>query len=111
MNKKKEVETSVAFRIKSARKAMGYTQENLAEKAGISTRYLQYLEKDIHEPGSHVLNRICAVLHISSDHILSGEMNEFYKINSMVPYLSEDQRFMVEKLIFEFYKQNQIEKT
>ncbi len=60
-------------RIFSARKAQGLTQEQLAEKIGVSTQMISNLELGKKAIRPENLVKVCAVLHISADYALSGK--------------------------------------
>ena len=59
--------------IKSARQNSGLTIESLADKIGISTRYLYRLENDGKKPSYDVLYKIIRTLSISPDQIFYPE--------------------------------------
>lgn len=52
-------------RIQKARKISGMTQEDLADKVGISRAYMGYIEQGRNAPSLEVLNKIARVLRIS----------------------------------------------
>ncbi|MCJ7804272.1 helix-turn-helix domain-containing protein [Patescibacteria group bacterium] len=52
-------------RIQKARKESGMTQEELADKVGISRAYMGYIEQGRNAPSLEVLNKIARVLRIS----------------------------------------------
>lgn len=56
--------------IKENRRKMGYSQEQLAEILGISTRQLQRIEKSEDETRIKTLKNIIKVLKIPNDEIL-----------------------------------------
>ena len=66
---------SVGARIKAARKAAGLTQEQLAERIGISPKNLSFIETGRFGVGLETLIRICTVLHVSADTLLFGQAN------------------------------------
>lgn len=55
--------------LKEIRMKKGYTREQLAERAGISTRYLSAIENEQREPSYDVLYRLIHSLGISADTI------------------------------------------
>ena len=52
--------------------AAGLTQEKLAEKAGISTRYVQDLERGLYAPTVFVANNLRKLLKVSWEELLKG---------------------------------------
>ena len=64
---------SVGARIKTKRVAKGWTQDELAKKAGTLTRgHLSLVERDATHVTAHVLRGICNALNVSSDELLYG---------------------------------------
>ena len=59
--------------IKSSRKAAGITQETLAEKAGVTTRYIMAIENENRHPSMEVLFKLVRTLKISADTIFYPE--------------------------------------
>ena len=55
--------------LKEIRQKNGYTREQVAERAGISTRYLSAIENEQREPSYDVLYRLFHSLGISADTI------------------------------------------
>lgn len=60
--------------IKDARHAAGLTQEGLAEKAGITARYIMAIENENKQPSMEVLFKIIRTLKISADTIFFPEV-------------------------------------
>lgn len=63
-------------RIKEIREARGWTQDQLAEKAGISKGFLSDVENNKRNTSSENLLRIANVLGASVDYLLRGETGE-----------------------------------
>lgn len=59
--------------LKDIRMKKGYTREQIAERAGISTRYLSAIENEQREPSYDVLYRLFHSLGISADTIFYPE--------------------------------------
>jgi predicted transcriptional regulator/transcriptional regulator with XRE-family HTH domain len=57
----------IGFRIRSARKALGLTQAELAKQAGISPSYLNLIEANKRQIGGALLKKIAALLAIETD--------------------------------------------
>lgn len=76
-------------RISLRRKALKMTQENLAEKMGVSIQMISNLELGKKAIRPDNLAKLCSVLNISADYILIGEEAKdfskeiYYKICSL----------------------------
>ena len=68
--------TIIGSRLKKARLAKKYTQEDLAEKIDVSVAFLSRVERG----NSHInltrLNQICTLLDVSEAYILNGASND-----------------------------------
>ncbi len=60
--------------IKDARQAAGFTQEELAEQSGITTRYIMAIENENKQPSMKVLFKLIRALKISADTIFFPEI-------------------------------------
>lgn len=65
--------TTVGNNLYSARKARGYTQAELAEKAGLSDRTYADIERGSVNMRVDTLIKICKALHITPDDILVAD--------------------------------------
>lgn len=65
-----------AEQLKSNRKKLGYSQEKLAEKAGINLRTVQRLEKGETEPRGDTVVRIADVLQVKPGDLLDYQKKE-----------------------------------
>lgn len=65
----------IGKQIKIARNKAGYTQEELAEKLGLSTRYISQLERGISFGTASTIISICKGLNISADFLFSDLIN------------------------------------
>lgn len=79
---KKLKEIKIGKKLKSIRKAYGYTQEKLAEKIECSTRYIGDIEQDRSKPSYEVLVRICNEYNIGMDEIFSSYLEITGKTDS-----------------------------
>ena len=61
-------------RIKEARRRVGLTQENLAQKVGIATVYLSEIERGIKLPSLTTFVDHINALEVSADFVLVGEV-------------------------------------
>ena len=53
---------SLGKQIKKQRRKLGYTQDQLAEKSGLSTKYIQFVESASRTPSLKTLYRIAKAL-------------------------------------------------
>lgn len=106
---KKTSSIKIGKNIQNIRKSNGYTQEQLAEKAEVSSRYISDVEQDKAKPSYEVLIRICNIFNVGLDQIFS----EYLKIkgNKTLEYtiagfdkLDEKDKKTVEHLIMYFNK-------
>ncbi len=66
---------SIGDRIKLARSQTDYTQEQLAEKLQLSSRYISQLERGIAFGSATTIVNLCKALNISSDFLFSDIIN------------------------------------
>jgi len=88
---------SIGDRIKLARSQTDYTQEELAEKLQLSSRYISQLERGIAFGSATTIVNICKALNISSDFLFSDiidneapTFNKMVKQNFLEDYLALD---------------------
>ena len=74
MADKKEENVQIGARVKQARQAAGLTQERLAELVDVTAQFLSGVERGAVGLSVPVLMRLCSVLLVSSDFILTGEV-------------------------------------
>ena len=70
-NKESELRRSIGKKIKLARSKANYTQEELAEKLSLSTRYVSQLERGIAFGSASTITSVCKALNISSDFLFN----------------------------------------
>ena len=66
----------IGKRIKKARNAVGFTQEVLSEKIGVSTNYLSKIEGGHEKPNLELLGKISASADVSLSELLTGVVEE-----------------------------------
>ena len=78
---------SVGDRFRQARKARGYTQEELAAELQISRNSVGMIERGTFRPGEEIVNSLCSKLWIDRHWLLTGvgrmeqtELTEFYEL-------------------------------
>ena len=93
---------NIGKKIKLARVKAEYTQEQLAEKLCLSTRYISQLERGIAFGSAKTITNICKVLNINSDFLFSDV------INCNTPILNEivDNKFLEKYLKLNDYNKN-----
>ena len=84
-------------RIREARIRKGYTQQMLADEAGIGLMYLGEIERGMKMPSLRIFIQIVEALDVSADYILrdeltSGEKYIFDELTSKLMTLSPKQR-------------------
>lgn len=67
---------SIGNRIQRFRREKGLTQEELAEKLGVSSQAVSKWENDASCPDITLLPQLCRVLGITTDELLTGRNNE-----------------------------------
>ena len=72
MRAKKEINIQMGERIKLAREQAKLTQEQFAERIGVSPQYISDLERGVVGLSVSTLKTACAALCVSSDQILYG---------------------------------------
>ena len=75
-NKEKLLRKSIGKKIKLARSKAHYTQEQLAEKLSLSTRYISQLERGIAFGSASTITSICKALNINSDFLFNDVIQE-----------------------------------
>ena len=81
----------MALRIKELRVKMGWTQEELAAKSGMSRSQLAMIEKETRPANTLRLNAIAAALDVSPEELFDTESSDWELIR-IIRALSEDDR-------------------
>lgn len=71
--KPKELNIQIGERCRSARETAGYTQEQLAERIGVSTQFLSDAERGVTGMSVSTIIKLCQILSISADFLLLGQ--------------------------------------
>ena len=74
-NTESEVRKSIGNKIKIARLKAEYTQEQLAEKLSLSTRYISQLERGIAFGSASTIISVCKALDINANFLFSDIIN------------------------------------
>ncbi len=101
--------TALGKRIKQARKEIGYTQEQLAEKARISNVYLSEIERGLKLPSLAMFVNIASILNVPTDSLLrdqidSGKAYTYNEITKKLDALTPKQRIAVSELVDVYIK-------
>lgn len=91
-------------RIKDARKKMGLTQEQLAERIDVSLTYISSIERGLKMPSMQLFIKLIETLDVSADYLLQDEapMRRAYsdsRIESKLKNLTPRQRAGLDALI------------
>ncbi len=65
--------TSLGERIKEIRQSLGWTQDRLAQEAGVSKSFLSEIENDKASVSGEILLKIATALEASLDYLMKGE--------------------------------------
>ena len=83
--------SELGLKIREARIQKGYTQEKLAEAAGIGAVYLSEIERGIKMPSLKLFVKIIDALDISADYVLRDELSagKEYVYDEVIEKLAE----------------------
>lgn len=101
-DQEKVLRKNIGKKIKLARAKAEYTQEELAEKISLSTRYISQLERGIAFGSASTIINVCKALNINSDFLFSD------LINNETPILDNimDDKFLEDYLKLNNYNKN-----
>lgn len=89
--------------MKSVRKSRGLTQEQVAEKLGLASRYISDIERDKTKCSLDTLVRLCNIYHITPTYVLKEYLNtsDYREDIQLVDFyrLSKKEKQLVLKLI------------
>ena len=84
-NNEKYLRKNIGKKIKLARSRTNYTQEKLAEKLSLSTRYISQLERGIAFGSATTIINLCKALNISSNFLFDDLIdNDASSFNDLV---------------------------
>ena len=86
---------AIGNKLYASRKRLGMTQADVAEAAGLADRTYADIERGTVNMGIETLLRICTVLHITPDAILTERSEDHPAVNQMIEKLTactEDQQ-------------------
>lgn len=101
IRQKNPLNTQIGQRIQLSREQAGLTQEQLAEKLGLSTQFISTIERGIYGASLETIVKLCDVLDISSDWLLLGRRStaSTQAIAARLSSLSEEQLVAADRLI------------
>ncbi|MDI9489478.1 MAG: helix-turn-helix transcriptional regulator [Bacillota bacterium] len=88
---------TIENRISQSRKEKGITQEEMAERLGVTPQAVSKWENDISYPDILLLPKIAEILDVSVDVLLSGEAKKETRI------LPKEQRKNIDDMMFKIY--------
>jgi transcriptional regulator with XRE-family HTH domain len=110
--------SSLGDRIKKIRKQKGWSQNELAQKAGISYAQLSRYEIKGSQPPAEVLNKLADALETTVDFLINGDTNEKAKSTlkdaellqqfKAVEQMNDDDRNVIKKVIGAFITQSKL---
>ena len=91
-------------RIREARKKIGFTQDQLAERLDVSVEFVGQIERGLKLPGMQVFIKLIEVLNVSADYLLrdyvsTGQLFGDNAIGRKIEKLKPKQRIALEALI------------
>ena len=107
MNNKKDIYDIIRIRIKEERKKISLTQEELAYRAGVGSKFLSSIERGVSKPSLETFIKIVKALNITSDslfintnkHLKKIKQNNIDIIICLIKTLSEKQQKALINLI------------
>ncbi len=68
-------------RLKEVRKQLGLTQQELADKLGVTLNSVGYWERGVNKITSRVVNQICSLFNVNKEWFVNGK-GEMFKVNN-----------------------------
>ena len=72
----------------NCRKALGFTQEHLAETLGVETETISRFERGVSLPSLKTLEKLAGILGTTASNLLEEEMPRLEEANQLVAWLS-----------------------
>lgn len=89
--------------MKTVRKSLGLTQEQVAEELGLAPRYISDIERDKTKGSLDTLVRLCNIYHITPTYVLKDYLNtcDYKEDNQLVGFyhLNSKEKQLILKLI------------
>ena len=106
----------IGYRIAQRRKSLSLTQEELAERMGVSTQMISYVETGKKAIRPENLIRLCEAMNVSADYILFGRITDEHinRLSHKLDYLTLQEKYYLEEVIdkcvsFAMYSRNNSE--
>lgn len=98
----------IGQRIAMRRKQLGFTQEQMAGMMDVSIQMISNLERGVKSIRIENLIKLCQILDISTDYILTGKQTyqDSFKLANQIAALSTENRKTIEVLIDHFSQQS-----
>lgn len=91
----------IGKRIQSRRKQLGFTQEQLSDEMNVSVQMVSNLERGNKSIRIDNLIRLCQILDVSTDYILTGKENnsDISALTQQIAALPEKEKGMIRVLV------------
>ncbi len=102
----KELNVQIGERIKELRMLNKYTREDLANKVGISVKFLYNIEQGKQGFSSETLLALSEVFHVKCDYILKGSTESAYsnELLEVIDMFDESQMITLVKVLKDIYE-------
>ena len=112
MDNKKDLNVLVGANIKRQREKAGFTQDQFSEMLGVGSKSLSSIERGVVGVSLSTLLRICDILHISANMLLSepAQKNDADSIALRLKMLSAEQFEIASDVITDLFKAFSLEK-
>ena len=96
-----ELAREIGLRIARRRKELGWSQEETAERAGLSARFLACVERGEKSFSADSIVKTCQALNIPTDYLLTGHVtaSEVSYIQKLLAPMNETQRKAAEDIL------------
>lgn len=95
----------IGDKVRSLRKSLGYTQQQLADKLNVSRSTIKMIETGINKPSFDLLERMANFFNVSADYFLNDDINDIINNNREVkPIPTEEKRKEVKGFVAELLK-------
>lgn len=84
------VQEDISNRIRNKRKALGFTQQKLADKLGISMMTIVRWEKGVRTPNSAILPRLAEVLNTSVEYLMGLDETPAQNVKDLAAKLADE---------------------
>lgn len=81
----------LGLKVRDIRRQQGLTQDQLAEKAGISTSFLGHIERGSRKASLETFVQLCNMLKVTPETLLIASLNDDL-VSKLAPTLSQEDR-------------------